>query len=438
MRPTLRALLLLLVGFVAAILPVVVGGWLWTVWLAYVGAWALLVGVDAALALGRGALNVKTSVPEEIEIGSTADATVALAAAGSLRRTALRVHADVTGDLAAPPETTARLGPGGRATVRIPLTPTRRGTVGLATLWLRWNGPLGLAAKVRRVRTDASVRVGPNVSAARAHALRLLHHRDAWVGWKVVRHEGEGSEFEALREYTPGLDPRGLDWKASARHRMLISAEFRAERNHQIVLGFDTGRLMREPVDGVPKLDHAVSAGLVLAYTSLRYGDRVGAFAFDETVRAWMEPRGGVRTFARVQRLAADLAYRTTETNFTLGLADLSARLHRRSFVVLLTDFVDTVTAELMVENLGRLARRHLVTFVALRDPHLDRVVGTAPGTERDVLKSVVADDVLKDRELVLRRLGRLGIHCIDAAPQAVTERLLNRYLDAKRRELVA
>ncbi len=81
---------------------------------------------------------------------------------------------------------------------------------------------------------------------------------------------------------------------------------------------------------------------------------------------AWVEPRAGLATFGRLQQRTADLAYTTAETNFTLGLAGLSARLHRRSLVVLLTDFVDTVTAALMVENVGRLARRQAV---ARRDP---------------------------------------------------------------------
>jgi uncharacterized protein (DUF58 family) len=105
--------------------------------------------------------------------------------------------------------------------------------------------------------------------------------------------------------------------------------------------------------------------------------------------------------------------------------------------VIVLTDFVDTVTAELMVENLGRLAQRHLVLFVALRDGLLDRLSGARPAALEDVGRAVVARDLLREREVVLRRLHRLGVHCVDALPSAISAGLVNRYLDIRRRELL-
>src|SRR5262249_29258585 len=155
-------------------------------------------------------------------------------------------------------------------------------------------------------------------------------------GLKVERYLGDGSEFDALREHVPGMDRRAIDWKASARHRALLGREFRAERNHQLVLAIDTGHLMAEPLGGMPKLDHAVNAALLLAYFGLRTGDRVGLFGFDSEVRAFAAPAAGVRAFPRLQRASAALEYGTAETNFTLGLAELSSRLSRRSLVVLL------------------------------------------------------------------------------------------------------
>src|SRR5262249_8169586 len=160
-----------------------------------------------------------------------------------------------------------------------------------------------------------------------------------------------GSEFDSLREYLPGLDHRAMDWKSSARHRKLLVAQFRAERNHQIVLAVDTGRLMREPLAGVPKLDVAVNAALVLGYCGLRWGDRVGLCGFDEKVRGYVAPHGGVSAFPRILHASSQLAYTGAETNFTVGLTELTTRLARRSLVVVLTDFVDVIAAELMLEN---------------------------------------------------------------------------------------
>jgi uncharacterized protein (DUF58 family) len=194
---------------------------------------------------------------------------------------------------------------------------------------------------------------------------------------------------------------------------------------------------MAEPLGGVPRLDHAVSAALLLAHVSLRLGDRVGLYGFDRAARAWAEPQGGLGAFARLKALSAQLETSPDETNFTLGLTELSARLRRRSLVVVFTDFVDTVTAELMVENLSRLARRQLVLFVALRDPALEEAALARPRRASDVYRAVVASDFVRERERVVARLRRMGVLCVDAPPSAVSSRLVNRYLDVKRREAV-
>jgi uncharacterized protein (DUF58 family) len=144
-----------------------------------------------------------------------------------------------------------------------------------------------------------------------------------------------------------------------------------------------------------------------------------------------------MRAFEALNRFAAGIDYSELETNYTLGITSLAQRLSRRSLVVVLTDFVDTVTAELMVENLDRLARRHVVVFVALQDPELAAAAAGAPDALLDLNRAVVAAGLLRDREVVLRRLRRLGIHPIDAAPSEVSPRLINAYLDVKRRERI-
>ena len=140
----------------------------------------------------------------------------------------------------------------------------------------------------------------------------------------------------------------------------------------------------------------------------------------------------------RLLHQSAALEYSTHETNFTLALSELAVRVRRRSVVVVLTDFTDPVGAELMVEHLGWLARRHLVIFVAVRDPALDRVAGSRPGTLHDLNRAVVAGDMRRDRQVVLERLRRQGIYCIDGAPEEISVALINRYLEVHRREMVA
>jgi uncharacterized protein (DUF58 family) len=330
----------------------------------------------------------------------------------------------------------------------IPVRSRRRGTARLEAIWLRRHGPYGLMRRQTRQPLDIKLRIVPNIRAVRMAAI-ALSRQDSIFGIKDQRQLGDGSEFDALREYQPGFDRRGIDWKHSARHRRLLSKEFRSERNHQVVIAFDTGHLMREPLGGssgdragdpareLPRLDHAINAGLLLGYASLKGGDRVGLFAFDSRVRVYAQPLGGIDRFPRLQHLSADLDYAAEETNFTLGLATLSQQLKRRSLIVLMTDFVDTVTAELMVENVARLAARHLVLFVTLQDPELPEIIGTEPASNSAIARAIVADGLRRERLVVLERLRRLGVQCLEAPYNRVGTDLINRYLAIKQREMI-
>jgi len=439
MRPTLRCLIVFLAGIPLSLGAVAIDPRLWTVWISYLGAAATLAGLDAVLALAARKLRVTAQVPAQVFIGETGTAVIDLVA--GRRGAALEALAELDDDLAPQPACRAVLraaGPGqpARARIEVALAPRRRGDHALRTLHLRWPGPLGLIEKRVAVPIDQRVGVVPNVGAVRAIALRMFSDRNFMAGLKVEKFLGDGSEFEALREYVPGLDHRAIDWKSSARHRKLLCQEFRAERNHQVVLAVDGGQLMTEPVGGVPKLDHAINAAILLGWFCLRTGDRVGLLGFDERVRQWAEPAGGMHTFHRLQAMSAELDYRRVETNYTLMLAELSTRLRRRSLVVLFTDFLDTVTAELMIDYVTRLARRHLVLFVAVRDPSLETRALARPRSLATLHEAVVAGDFARERHVVLERLRRAGAHCIDSAPAGFSMALVNRYLDIKRREL--
>jgi uncharacterized protein (DUF58 family) len=169
----------------------------------------------------------------------------------------------------------------------------------------------------------------------------------------------------------------------------------------------------------------------------LQSGDLVGTYGFDAAVRHYLSPIRGVAGFARIQRATGELDYRHQETNFTLGLAELNVRLKRRALVILFTDFVDTVTAELMIESMQRVANRHVVIFVTQRGSVLQRAVDVQPERFEDITQAVIAHDFLRERSIVFERLERLGVHCLDVPSRGLSVALINRYLLVKQRGLI-
>ncbi|OWV84110.1 hypothetical protein ATY78_05200 [Rhizobium sp. R635] len=312
----------------------------------------------------------------------------------------------------------------------------RRGQFAVNELWLKWPSRLKLLELIARMPVGKEIAVQPDISPVLSGAIKT-QILPLEAGQKDLRLRGEGSEFHQLREFASGMDPRSIDWKRSARMRSLVVREMRAERNHQIILCVDSGRLMAEQLAGFTKLDRAINAALAMCWGAGLAGDLVGFYSFDSRPRLFVPALPGRAAFPRLQTVCAGLRYETQETNHTLGLTHLSGRLKRRSLIVIFSDFVDTITAELMIENIQVLARHHFVVYVALRDPMLAKLIEPEETTLDAVARSVAARQVLQERRAVMEKLARMGVLCLDSTPEALTSDLIARYIEIKSREMI-
>lgn len=436
MRPTRKAAILFGISVPLSLLIVTLWQDFWYVSLYFPCAVLALVMADFMLMLPSRRLQFDIQLPDRLYIGQQGEAVLQIEAPGYATSVPIQALLELSGETA-PPSVVRTILPGrGKSELRLQVSPKRRGEISVNAFWLRWPGPMSLAENCRRYAVDKKIDVIPNIKGIYDAALQFFS-RNAVYGVKTQRMKGEGTEFENLCEFAAGMDNRLIDWKRSARHHRLLAKEFRQERNHQIVLGFDTGHLMMEQIDGAPKLDHAIKAGLLLAWVSLYSGDLIGGCGFDVRFRSFLKPGRGMPYFTHFQRFSAGLDYHPEETNFTLGLSELNSRLQRRALVVIFTEFVDQISAELLIESLKLMTQKHVVIFATLRDPILARLQDAAPEVFPIVAESVLADDMLRERRIVLERIARLGVHCLDVSTWNISTALLNRYLMIKQRGLL-
>jgi uncharacterized protein (DUF58 family) len=398
-------------------------------------AWAAVAAAviaDLLLSPAGGRLTAAVHGPPEAFTGERKHLVIAVGGFGGGVANRLRCRLSYPEGLAGPAE--ADLAPD--EPLRLAVTARRRGVWTIDRLWLDWRSRLGLIEYGREVPVAVRIAVSPDVSRVRSGAVDAAV-RAALHGSRPNVLAGEGSDFHQLRDFARGMDPRGIDWKHSARHRSLLAKEMRAERNHSIVFALDGGYLMREEIAGLPRIDHHIAAMLSLAWAGIVAGDRVGLLAFDARPRRFEPPAGGRAAFIRLRAAAAEIEYRGVETNFTIAMAHLHERLRRRSLVVVFSDFVDVTTAELMIENVARLNRQHVVVFAVLRDPALQELAEGTPHSLTDVARAVAARQMIRDRRLVLERLARIGVLVVEADHAALTGRLLSTYLAVKAREVI-
>lgn len=343
------------------------------------------------------------------------------------RRLSVAVWEAVPPDLDASRETFAvSVAAGEEAVLAYRVRPTRRGdrTLGRAVAFAV--SALGLLR--RRVEGSANdvLRIYPDAS--------LLLRREALdprrvlelVGARPAPRLGEGVEFESMRDYVPGDDPRRVDWAATARRGRPVVRQYQHERNHPVCVVLDGSRLMAAELAGRSKLDHAVDAALVLAYAALVTGDRVSMLAFDREVRGFLAPRSHRRDLGSFLDFLRPLETRPVEADFGALARHLAVRQRQRALVVVLTDFLEGEPA--LVHPLAVLSRRHELLLVAIRDPIFEEL-GPGAGPTGDPYRRIVLGDLLRDRETTLAGLRRLGMHTLDLPPRQITGAVLNRYL---------
>ena len=429
--PTRRAIYLLLAGAPLALALGLIRPELWLVAPGWIGAILACLILDAIAGAHPRHLSLDARFPAQVGVGDPFDLTLAARGRSLPPRAEIALSLD------------ERLAEGGRLADEmrragdalvgtLSLAATRRGQAPIEGLWMRWAGPLGLVWKQRKFAIEGAITVVPSLRAVTDEGSRLFQ-RNSWFGLRQQRFRGEGTEFEALAEYQPGMDRRAIDWNASARHVKLLAKEYRVERDNRVVLAIDAGRTMAEPVGGMPRVDRAVSAALLLAYVGLKLNDRISFFSFAAKPQALTPAYMHTQDFPALQRAAGLIDYAHVESNFTLALTTLSAQLNRRSLIILFTEFADATSADLMIRAAGRLAKKHRLLFIAMRDEEVEAEERRHPESAADVTRANVAAAMLADRQLVIARLRRLGADVIEVPADDMAASAVEAYLGIKR-----
>ncbi len=442
---TPRAALVVAVPILAvAWLP---GFWAWVTATVWLGTVAFALRRDIRSAVGPDEMEVERTLPIKLSIGvpNPVDLTVrntsARIARILLRETPpARFEGERRAGLGEGGEGGGRRSEGGRITLgpreerteRMRFVPPARGLFTFGPVAVRSLGPLGLAGRQWDGAGEAEAKVYPDITAVHAYALLARKGTLHEIGVRAARHAGTGTEFESLRDYVDGDDYRDIDWKATARRGAPVVRRFEAERSQAVVLAVDSGRLMTPVVDALSKLDRAINAALLLAYLATRYGDNVGLLVFGRDIQAFVPPRKGHRQFLTILEALYSVEGRVEEPDYAGALRYLSARVRRRSLVVLFTELVGTEPSRRLLGVLGGMARRHLPLVVTQRDREMERSATEVPETESDVYRSSIAGDLLQDKAAAVRLLSAGGSLVLDVAPEVLSVAAVNRYLEVK------
>ncbi|GAA1527542.1 DUF58 domain-containing protein [Kribbella lupini] len=386
--------------------------------------------VDLLLAGSPRRLQLSRDGDTAVRLGQPASVTLMVANPGRRVRGLLRDAWPPSAGVQDPPHKLDLPG-GERRRLVTHLVPTRRGDRKAYRVTIRSIGPLGFAGRQGSHEAPWTVRALPPFNSRKHLPSRLARLREL-DGRTALLVRGQGTEFDSLRDYVPGDDVRSIDWRATARRSSVVLRTWRPERDRQVAIVIDSGRMSAGRVGDAPRLDHAMDAALLLAALATRAGDRVSLLACDSAVRADVRRPAPEDVLPSFVNALATVDAELVQTDFRVVVSQTLERLGQRSLVVLLTGLEPAVIEESLLPVIGPLLRRHVVVLASVADPRLDEL----ESARSDLIELYGAASAARsrlDRERVTAVLTRAGVTVVDENPDQIAPALADTYLALKK-----
>lgn len=179
---------------------------------------------------------------------------------------------------------------------------------------------------------------------------------------------GSGIEFDQIREYVEGDDPRAVDWNVTARAGRPFVKEYVEERERTLLFLLDLSASMVGGYGLWSARQMAARLCACLALSATKNDDKVGLIAFHRDVHKFVPPRKGVRHVMRIVRDCLALPLFGEGTAIAPALEFTSRAVRRRAIVFVVSDFL----CDGWQSAIGLCNRRHDVVAVRLSTPELD------------------------------------------------------------------
>jgi uncharacterized protein (DUF58 family) len=204
-----------------------------------------------------------------------------------------------------------------------------------------------------------------------------------WSGLHRSPYHGFSVEFTEYRQYTPGDDPRYLDWRVFARSDRYFLKRFEDETNLRCHLIADQSRSMTFGSEGHTKAQYAATLAATLAYFLHLQGDAVGLLTFDERVRDYLPARHRVGHLRRLM-LSLEKPASGRGTDLAAPLQRVAEIVRKRGLIVLVSDFLAPL--DRLEKALVQLAAcGHEVIAFQVLDPAELSLAFTEPATFEDL-----------------------------------------------------
>jgi len=180
---------------------------------------------------------------------------------------------------------------------------------------------------------------------------------------------GSGIEFEEVREYVEGDDPRSVDWNVTARMGRPFVKKYVDDRQLNLAFLLDLSASMDAGFGVWSPRQMAARVCACLMLAAVQQDDRVAFIGYDQEVQRFEPPRKGLNHVLRIVRDFLSLQSGSPHSEPAVALNLAARALPKHSAVFVVSDFLGDGWQPALQEC----ARHHEVVAVRLLAPELQK-----------------------------------------------------------------
>ncbi len=332
---------------------------------------------------------------------------------------------------------TEKLNPAQTKVIRYLLRPVKRGEYSFGKINVFVTGIPGFISRRYSFGLEKVVPVYPSYIEMRKYELMAISNRLTEYGVKRIRRLGHSSEFEHIRPYMEGDDPRTVNPRATARRIELMVNNYQDEKSQQIYCIIDKGRTMQMPFEGLSLLDYSINTSLVISNIALIKGDKAGLITFSNKISNILPAEHRRTHIHKILDTLYNQKTRYPESDFEMLYANICQRITQRSLLILYTNFETIEAMRRQLPFLKRLSLKHLVLAVIFENTELKQVVNTKAKDLEEIYRETVAEQFVYNKRLMSKELNQNGIYTVLTHPANLTVNTINQYLEFKARGMI-
>lgn len=317
------------------------------------------------------------------------------------------------------------------------LRPVTRGVYEFGYVIALVTTKIGLVVRKVNGAGPREVTVYPSFIRIHQYELMAISQNLTMQGQKQVRKVGNSKEFDAIKDYVFGDDPRTINWAATARRGHMMTNHYIDERSQNVYCLIDKSRAMKMPFEGMTLLDYAINASLVISNVALKKGDLAGLVTFEHQVDTSVKASNRGTQMYQIMEALYHQETSFNEPDFASLYAFSVKAINQRSLLLLFTNFESIHSLERQLPYLKMLSRKHLVLLVYFRNTEVDKLLHPEVTTTRKIYNQAIAGQMLEEKLLIRTELNKAGVLSLYTTPQNLNVDVINKYIEVKAKRML-